>query len=224
MTKFKYFTRPAAAISLAVSAAALGFAAAPGLAQDDAAALPGQVDVSRVAAGSYAADPSHSTVGFRLNHFGFNDYFGFFGQVTGTLQLDPADPASAVVDVTIPIADVGVPAPGLKEHLLKPAGESGKPDFFGPEPAPAHFVSTSVTMTGDTTANILGNLTMNGVTRPVLIAAEFTGAGTNPMTKAETVGFEGRATIMRSAFGIDTFVPYVSDKVELDITVAFEKQ
>ncbi len=209
---------------LAAAALASAAIAAPVLAQSEAPALPGQVDVSRVAAGSYAADPMHTLVGFRLNHFGFNDYFGIFGGVTGQLQIDPADLSAARVDVTIPVADVTVAASELKDHLLRPGADGAKPDFFGPAPSAARFTSTGVTVTGDTMANITGNLTLNGVTRPVVIAAEFTGAGANPMSQAETIGFEGRAAIKRSDFGIDTFVPMVSDEVILDITAAFEKQ
>lgn len=206
--------------------AAAGLAvAAPVLADNhEEASLPGVVDVSRVTAGTYATDPSHTLVGWRVNHFGFNDYFGIFGDVTGTLDLDPADPAAAQLDVTIPIASVTLASEGLKEHLLRPGSDGAAPDFFGPEPAPARFVSTSVTPTGDTTAQIVGDLTMNGVTAPVMISAKFTGAGANPMSQAETVGFEGRAMLKRSTFGITTFAPMVSDEVELDITIAFEKQ
>ena len=60
--------------------------------------------------------------------------------------------------------------------------------------------------------------------QPVTIEAEFTGAGKGMMNQKETIGFEGEATIKRSDFGLTTFVPMVSDEVELDITVAFEKQ
>ena len=209
---------------LAAFAMAGAIVAAPVFAQNDVPALPGQVDVSRVAAGSYAADPLHTLVGFRVNHFGFNDYFGIFGGVTGTLQIDPANPSAASVDVTIPVADVTVAAQGLKDHLLRAGEDGGEPDFFGPDPAAARFTSTSVAMTGDTSANITGNLTLNGVTKPVVIAAEFTGAGANPMSQVQTLGFEGRTTIKRSDFGVDAFIPLVSDEVELDITAAFEKQ
>ncbi|MEN8676608.1 MAG: YceI family protein, partial [Alteriqipengyuania sp.] len=99
------------------------------------------------------------------------------------------------------------------------------PDFFGPEPDAARFVSTTVDIGDDgTSASITGNLTLNGVTNPVTIDARFTGAGTNPMNKAETIGFEGTTTIQRSDFGVDYAVPMVSDEVMLKITVAFEKQ
>ena len=186
--------------------------------------LPGQVDVSRVEGGTYQVDPNHTLVGWRANHFGFNDYFGIFGSTTGTLEIDPANPTAAKLDVTVPIASVTTASEGLTEHLTRAGRDGGAPDFFGPDPAPARFVSTSVESTGDMTANITGDLTMNGVTKPVVIAAEFTGAGANPMSQVQTIGFEGTTTIKRTDFGINAFVPMVSDEVELDISAAFEKR
>ena len=62
------------------------------------------------------------------------------------------------------------------------------------------------------------------MTRPVELYVNFTGAGTNPMNKRETIGFEGRTTIQRSDFGIDYALPMVGDAVELEITAAFEKE
>ncbi|MFN3988677.1 MAG: YceI family protein [Erythrobacter sp.] len=186
--------------------------------------IPGAPDPARVTAGSYLADPSHSLVAFEVNHFGFNDYYGLFGDVAGTLELDPANLAAAKVEVTIPVASVTTASKGLTEHLLRPGKDGAKPDFFGPAPAPARFVSTKVEPTSATTANITGDLTLNGVTRQVTFEAEFTGAGTNPFNRKATVGFEAETAIKRSDFGINYAIPLVSDEVELDISVAFEKQ
>jgi len=184
--------------------------------------LPGQMDPARVEAGTYAADANHSLVGWRVNHFGFNDYFGIFGNVSGTLTIDPANLSAAKVDMTIPIDSVVVASAGLKDHLLRAGRDGGKPDFFGPSPAAAKFVSTRVQPNGNN-ATITGDLTLNGVTKPVTINAQFTGAGKGMMNQKPTVGFEGTTTIKRSDFGISAFVPMVSDEVELTITTAFEK-
>ena len=186
--------------------------------------LPGQMDASRVTAGTYKSDPAHSLIGWRVNHFGFNDYFGIFGDISGTLTIDPAAPQNAKVDITIPVADVVTANAGLTDHLLRAGRDGGKPDFFGPDQAPARFVSTSVVVDGQE-ATITGDFTLNGVTKPVVIDAEFTGAGKAMMPPNRlTLGFEGTTTIKRSDFGLTTFVPMVSDEVELDITAAFEKQ
>jgi polyisoprenoid-binding protein YceI len=215
---------PARRIALFAVPAALALAAAPMLAQGGPA-LPGAPDKTRVVAGTYTADSSHTLVSWKVNHFGFNDYFGLFGDVSGTLTIDPVNPAAAKVDMKIPVSKVTTASAGLTAHLLKPAGANGKVDFFGPAPADATFKSTSVVPGADgKTAKITGNLTLNGVTKPVTLDAEFTGAGTNPYNKALTVGFKGSATIKRSDFGMSGFIPLVGDEVKLGITAAFEKK
>lgn len=211
----------AAAATFAVVTGAI--AAAPSIFAQGAPEVPGAKDPSRVTAGTYSADPNHSLIGWEVSHFGFSDYFGIFGDVAGTLVIDPANPSAAKVDVTIPVANVTTASKGLTDHLLRAGKDGGKPDFFGPAPAPAHFVSTSVKSEG-TKAMITGDLTLNGVTKPVTLQAEFTGAGTNPFNKKATVGFEAETAIKRSDFGINAYIPFVSDEVELDISVAFEKQ
>lgn len=217
----------AAAAAVTLIAVTAGIAAAPAIfAQGAAPQVPGAKDPSRVTAGTYAADPAHSLIGWEVNHFGFNDYYGIFGDVAGTLVLDPANPGAAKVDVTIPVASVTTASKGLTEHLLRAGKDGAAPDFFGPAPAPARFVSTAVTVDpkGAMKATITGNLTLNGVTKPVTFEAEFTGAGNNPFNKKPTVGFEAETEIKRSEFGVNYGIPFVSDEVELDISVAFEKQ
>ena len=218
----KTLAAAATAVTLAVGTTAL----APALTAQGAPEVPGAMDPSRVTAGTYATDPNHSLIAFEVNHFGFNDYYGLFGDVAGTLVIDPANLAAAKVDVTIPVANVTTASKGLTDHLLRAGKDGGKPDFFGPAPAPARFLSTSVKVDAKdkTKATITGDLTLNGVTKPVTFEAEFTGAGANPFNKKATVGFEAETSIKRSDFGVNAFIPFVSDEVELDISVAFEKQ
>lgn len=186
--------------------------------------MPGQVDASRVAAGTYTVDAAHTLVQWSVSHFGFNPYYGLFGDVEGTLQLDRANLGATRLEVTLPITSLAVVSEGLREHMLRPGENGGQPDFFGPSPAPARFVSTEVRRTGDLTADIAGDLTLNGVTRQVTINAEFTGAGANPMNEKQTVGFTGTTSIMRSQFNMPYALPMIGDEVELQITAAFERQ
>jgi polyisoprenoid-binding protein YceI len=211
--------------------ALIGTVAALALAAPIAAQMnlpkPGSPDPSRVTGGTYTVDHYHTMVGWRVDHMGITPYFGMFGEVTGTLALDPRNPAAAKVDVTIPVGKVTTASAGLTEHLLKaPATSGGKPDFFGPNPADARFVSTLVvpdTATGK--AKIMGNLTLNGVTKPVSLDARFHGAGKAPkeMGGVEMVGFEATGTIKRSDFDVTMGIPIVSDEVQLDIVAAFTK-
>ena len=199
--------------------------AVPVVVAQNAPTVPGAPDKARVAAGTYAADAGHTMVVWKVDHFGFSDYTGIFGDVTGTLVIDPANPAAAKVDVTIPVAKVTTASSGLTSHLLRAGKDGGKPDFFGPAPADSKFVSTSVVPDDDgDEAKVTGNLTLNGVTRPVTLEVEFHGAGDNPFNKKATVGFEAEGKIRRSDFGITYGIPMVSDEVELKIHAAFEKQ
>jgi polyisoprenoid-binding protein YceI len=194
-------------------------AAMPLMAQDAAAPpqLPGVADPARVAAGSYMVDSRHTQVNWQVNHFGFNDYFGLFGDVTGTLNIDPANLAATKVDVTIPIASLATSNQGLTDHMKSP-------DFFDlAKFAEAKFSSTSVTVDGQR-AVIKGDLTMLGVTKPVELETRFEGAGNNPMNKKATIGFHAQTTIKRSDWGMAKYVPMVGDEVKLRISVAFEKE
>lgn len=190
------------------------------------AAAPGKPDSSLVTGGRYTADPQHTLIEWTVDHLGFTPYFGLFGDVAGTLDIDPKRPEQARVSVTIPVSKVTVASPALKEHLLKPpAAAGGKADFFGPSPEDARFVSTVVRITGDKQAEMTGNLTLNGITRPVTLQVRFYGAGVMAaqMGGGETIGFEAAGTLKRSDFGVVTGIPLVSDQVDLKIAAAFVK-
>lgn len=185
---------------------------------------PGTRNAAAISGGTYQADPGHTLVTWTVDHLGFTPYTGIFGSITGSLTLDPKNPSAAKVDVTIPVSKVLTASEGLTAHLLRAGKDGGKPDFFGPSPADAKFVSTKVMVKGET-ATIAGNLTLNGVTRPVTLAAKFYGAGKMPaaMGGKENVGFTAATTIKRSDFGVTQGIPLVSDEVKLNIAAAFEK-
>ncbi|MBK6414509.1 YceI family protein [Sphingopyxis sp.] len=208
-----------------LAALALAVVAVPVVIAQNAPTVPGAPDKARVTAGTYTADAGHTMVVWEVDHFGFSKYTGMFGDVTGTLVIDPANAAASKVDVTIPVAKVTTASAGLTGHLLRAGKDGGKPDFFGASPADAKFVSTSVVLDdeGDE-AKVTGNLTLNGVTKPVTLEVDFHGAGTNPFNKKATIGFEAEGKIRRSDFGVAYGIPAVSDEVELEIHAAFEKQ
>lgn len=201
--------RPALAAALLLTAAA-ATAQAP-------MTKPGSPDASKASAGSYKVDPGHTMVVWTVDHMGFTPYTGIFGDVTGTLAFDPKAPDAAKVDVVIPVAKITTANADLTKHLLTK-------DFFGAAPADAHFVSTKVVARGQS-ATITGNLTLNGVTKPVTLAAKFYGAGTLPpqMGGGAGLGFTATATIKRSDFGLGYGVPIVSDAVELKIYIGLMK-
>ena len=203
--------------------AAAAAVATPIVAQQ-AMQAPGSPNPAAITGGTYTVDPGHTLVGWRLSHLGFNDYFGIFGDATGTLTLDPKNPGAAKVEITVPVSKVTTASAGLTSHLLRAGKDGGKPDFFGANAADARFVSTAVAVRGRA-ARITGNLTLNGVTRPIKLDATFYGAGKAPamMGGKENVGFRATGTIMRSQFGLGYGIPVVGDAVKLDISAAFQK-
>lgn len=190
--------------------------AVPLLAQGGAPTKPGAIDLGRITAGIYKTDPQHTLIGWTVDHFGFTDYFGTIGSANGTLVLDPAKPEAASVSVDIPTSEIFTANAKLNEHL-KSANFFDVANF-----GTARFVSTKVVVNG-TKATISGNLTIKGITKPVTLDARFTGAGVNPYTKKETVGFSAAARIKRSDWGINFLLPIVGDEVDLKISAPFEK-
>lgn len=206
------------AFLISMSAMVSLFAAGGLIAQTGNAQAPATADISTqdITSGEYTADPAHTLVGFRVNHMGFNDYFGVFGNASGSLNLDMQEPENSSVTITVPVQDLAVASADLKKHMMSA-------DFFDAANYPnVTFTSTSVVVEG-TSAKITGDLTIRGITKPVTLDARLTGTGANPMTKKQTLGFEGETEIDRTSFGMDYGVPMVPATVALGISAAFEK-
>ncbi len=175
-------------------------------------------DPATVKAGAYKVEPYHTQVAFTLSHFGLTEFSGFFSGASGSLKLDPANPAKDELDVTIPVDSVLTTVPKL-------TGELKDEKWFDTAKYPtAEFKSTKVTLAGTASAIIAGTLTLHGVTKPITLKAHLVGAGVNPIDKAYTVGFAASGTIKRSQFGVSAYVPYIGDDVHLMIAGAFELQ
>lgn len=186
-----------------------------------AAAPTGAVEVP---AGTYKLDKAHASLLFRVDHLGFSKYVGRFKTFDAELQFDPAAPADARVSVTVDAnsLDVENPPPGFLDELKGPQwlDTAQYPEM--------KFETKSVEVTGEKTARILGDFTMHGVTKPVLLEATFNGgyAG-HEMDPQARIGFSARGQLLRSAFGVAYGVPApgttmgVSDAVEIMIEAEF---
>lgn len=171
---------------------------------------------AEVTAGAYRLDASHSKVTWGVTHFGFSTYVGQFPDVNGTLKLDPKDLGVTDLQVTIDTTKIGTLNAVLDKHLKEPG-------FLDTAKFPtATFKATKVTRTGDKTADIAGNLTLKGVTKPVTLKATFNQAGKNPLDRVYSLGFAATAEIKRSDFGVSAYVPAISDDVTLNIDVEFK--
>lgn len=173
-------------------------------------------DPSTVKAGSYALETSHARVAFAIDHMGFSTWYGDFTGAKGSLSLDPANVAASKLDITIPAASVTT-TNAIVDGELK--------SWFDVAKFPTiTFKSTAVTSTGKDTAKVTGDLTFHGVTKPVTLDVKFHGGGSNPMSKAYTVGFDATGSLKRSDYGVSKYVPVVGDKVDLFISAPFEKK
>lgn len=171
---------------------------------------------SNIPSGTYTIDSAHTQVLFTVSHLGISEYTGQFTNPTGTLVLDVANPSKDKVEVTFPIDKVMTTVAPLDEHLKKP-------EFFDAAKFPTgKFVSTKVTVNG-TNATIAGDLTLKGVTKPVVLQARLTGGGPHPMSKKPNVGFTATTTVKRSEFGVSYGIPMVSDDVKIVINAAFQQ-
>jgi polyisoprenoid-binding protein YceI len=173
---------------------------------------------AEVQAGTYRLDASHGKITWSIDHMGFSTYVGQFINVSADLTLDPANPAASRLTASVPLADVAPNDDALKAHLQTA-------DFFNTAEFPtATFTATSIVVDpGDTSrADVTGDLTFHGVTRPVSLDVKFNQAGVF-MGGPYRVGFDGKTTIKRSDFGVDKYLPLLGDAVELHIEGEFIK-
>jgi polyisoprenoid-binding protein YceI len=187
------------------------------LAQGPAAAAP--TDPAGVQPGTYAIEPTHARVLFAVDHFGVSTWYGDFTHVSGTLTLDPKNPAASLVEVSVPTDSLSTTNATL-DGTLKGA------DWFDVARFPTMtFKSDKVTVPGPGRATIAGQLTLHGVTRPVVLEARFKGAaGPNAIIKSYMIGFDLTGKVKRSDFGISRYLGTISDDVDLIISAPFERK
>jgi polyisoprenoid-binding protein YceI len=161
---------------------------------------------------SYKIDPNHTNVIAGWNHFGFSHPTARFGQVDGVIVYDADNVGQSSVKVSIPLSGIDTGVPDLDEHLRSA-------DFFDAEKYPAiTFNSTKAEAAGDNKLRVTGDLTVHGVTKSAVLEVTLNKAGVHPLGKRAAVGFDASTTIKRSEFGIDKYVPNVSDDITIRIT------
>lgn len=165
---------------------------------------------------TYTLDSTHSYVEYHYNHVGFSNPSGKW-LANGTLQLDDKKFANSSANITIQVESVVTGLPVLDEHLKGV-------DFFDVAKYPtATFVSTKIAKINGKKFDLVGNLTLHGVTKPVTLHVVTNDHKVSPITKLDTVGYSATTTIKRSDFGLAAYVPAVSDEVRLDIELEAAK-
>jgi len=168
-------------------------------------------------ADAYTLDSSHSQVLFSYNHLGFSTTYGMFSGFEGEIMFDEENPAESSVNVSMPLMSMFTGWEEREEHFMSE-------DFFdAAEGDMITFTSTDIEVTGENTANITGDLTMNGVTQSVVLETTLNKQAEHPTNNKPWLGFDASTTLLRSDFEVGNFAPYVSDEVEVMISLEAEK-
>lgn len=180
-----------------------------------------------VPAGVYTLDRSHASLIFRVDHLGFSNYTARFTRFDASLQFDPRDLAASRVVASVDAASLETDYPDPVKldfnAILKGAEWLDVARYPRME-----FASRQVDVTGVNTIRIHGDLTLHGITRPLVLDAKFNGgyAG-HPMDPNARIGFSAQGTLRRSEFGIAYGIPApgttmgVSDAVDIVIEAEF---
>jgi polyisoprenoid-binding protein YceI len=167
---------------------------------------------------TYVFDKGNTLLTFSWTHLGMSRQQGRVNGYEGAVELDPSRPETAVVDVTLRVNSLQTGFDAL-DRTLRGA------DYFDAAVHPLiTFKSTAVKVTGEKTADVTGNLTIRGVSKPIILAVSLTFLGDHPLATAtpsyagkRAVAFSARGHLLRSEFGITRATPMVSDEVEIAI-------
>ncbi|MCQ4287426.1 YceI family protein [Pseudomonas stutzeri] len=184
-----------------------------------ALALGSMLFAGQAMAADYVIDKKgqHAFVNFKISHLGYSWLWGTFKDFEGSFSFDAAQPEASKVEVTLQTASVDSNHAERDKHLRSE-------DFLSVSEHPtATFESTAVKSTGEGTADITGDLTLNGVTKPVVIAAKFIGEGKDPWG-GYRAGFEGTTTLKLKDFDIKMDLGPASQTVDLIISVEGVRQ
>lgn len=166
----------------------------------------------------YKFDDPHTQVVFMVNHMGFSNSIGKFTDYEGTIEFNRDEPAKSTVEVTIETDSLDFADDTWNEHV-----EAA--DMLNVEKFPTMtFKSTNIDVTGEKTAKITGDLTLLGVTKPVVLDTVFNNAGKAPMGNVYKAGFSATGTLKRSDFGMTKGIPMVGDEIKLIIEVEANRE
>ena len=175
-------------------------------------------DVADAKAGTYAIEPTHAYISMRYNHLGFSEPVLGFTKFAGTLTIDPAKLDQMSLNVTIDATSIDSRVEVFNGHLR------GDKFFNVAEYPEITFVSTAIMPASSGHGKVAGDLTIKGITKPVVLDVVLNKAGKNPISQNDTIGISANTTIKRSEWDLGLYAPNVSDEVEIIISSEFVKQ
>jgi polyisoprenoid-binding protein YceI len=190
-----------------------------------ALALPAAAQSVDVPSGTYTADPTHTSLVWKVSHLGFSDYTGQFARdaIDVVIDLDADDVSNSTLEVTLD---------GTKVRTLHPIEEDPRGVDFDEEIASDMFLntaampeitftSTNVEVTGEDSAVITGDLTIGETTNPLELRTTLNRAANHPVTGKPTLGISATGVVKRSEYGINTLLGPVGDDVTVEIEGEF---
>jgi len=177
------------------------------------------LDVTAAPEGAYALDPAHASVNWSLSHSGLSFYTARFDDISGALDFDPLTPTRSRLDVRINPKSVSTGDADWDETLAT----DGK--YFDADNHPEiRFVSTSAVTNSENTGQVTGDLSLRGVTLPVILDVTYNGAGKSFGHPGATLGFSATGKIKRSDWGMDYLTSFgIGDEVTLRIEAEFNE-
>ncbi|HRQ60657.1 MAG TPA: YceI family protein [Alphaproteobacteria bacterium] len=162
---------------------------------------------------TYELEKPHTQILFFADHLGFSKSMGRFLDFDGTINFDREKPENSNVEVVIKTASIEMSDQKWNDHLKNA-------DFFDVEKHPEMtFKSTGIEVTGENLASMSGDLTLLGITKPVVLDVTFNKCDKHPMKGFEMCGFSATSMITRSEWGMKYGLPMVGDEVEIRIEV-----
>lgn len=205
-------TDPSPAVAAATETAAAPTPATP------------EASTDGIPAGDYKLDPAHASLVFTVSHLGFSNYTAQFGKFSADLKLDPANPGAATLNATVDPASLQLNSPP-KGFLAELTGDQWINAKTFPQ---ITFKTTHVAVTGRNAADVTGDLTLHGVTKPITLQTAFNGGYAGHVYEPNArIGFSAHGVFKRSDFGISQGVPEpgtnmgVSDEVSVRIEAEF---
>ncbi len=175
-------------------------------------------ELTELRAGEYQLDKMHSYLLFRIDHLGLSKIIGRFNEIDATMDFNPEDPESLLLNGVINPASIDLNNEDLESTLQES-------DWLNSTQFPQlTFNSESVNLLDSGQFEISGSFSMRGITRPLTLTTTFNGGADNLITRKYTIGFSANAKINRSDFGMDTFSAFAGDEIDIELHGEFLRQ
>ncbi|MDO6964794.1 YceI family protein [Rhizobium alvei] len=172
--------------------------------------------------GHYIADIAHTSVTWKISHFGLSNYTARFVMAKAVLDWNAEEPTQSKLEVSIDPSSVRTDFPAPQEEDFDRKIATDKAFLAG---QPITFVATSIEKTDDRNGRVTGDLTFRGQTHPATMEVTFNGSfAKHPMEKVAKLGFSGTLVIDRTKWGLDFALPALGRDVSVTIETEFSQE